>query len=180
MKDEAIYAFSPLPAAPPLAAAGNSAAAVDAADVARPPKRRRIGQWLLVAALLLTVLTLLAATVGSAALLALDEGFKEGLHITIDGRPWHPELDIDARDSGIALALGGGLLGLLVLLVVAALALPLLVLLVLLSAAFAVCLALWGAVAVAAVALSPLWLSALLLWLLLRPKPKSDARRFER
>ena len=136
---------------------------------------RPLWPWLLLA---FGVAVLLLAMAGVSALYELLDGARQGLQVNVDGLP-AATLHSDG-DFGLMAALGLTAAVLLLLLV-----LPVVLMLVLLAVALAVGLALLsvvGAVVLAAgavllvvaTALSPLWGSALLLWLLLRrPRHRS-------
>ncbi len=127
--------------------------------------RRAVWPWVLLA---LFVLALLLAASGASLLLALADGAREGINITIDGERWgHFEL---ARESW-PLAFAGLALALLLVMVVV----PCAVLLALVAAAVGIGVALLAVLVVAAVALSPLWLLGLALWLILRRRPAAAA-----
>jgi len=134
------------------------------AAAARAP-RRAVWPWVLLA---LFVLALLLAAAGASLLLALADGAREGVSVTIDGEHWrHFELD---RESWL-LAFAGVALALLVMMV----AVPCAVLLALAAAALGIGAALLALLVVTAVALSPLWLAGLALWLILRRRPPAAA-----
>ena len=170
MKDEDIYAFGALPL--------SGAAPASVAPAAMPSRSPRpLWPWLLLA---FGVAVLLLAMAGVSALYELLEGARQGLQVSVDGMPV-ATLHNDG-DFGLMAALGLTAAVLLLLLL-----LPVVLMLVLLAVALAVGLALLsvvGAVVLAAgavllvvaTALSPLWGSALLLWLLLR-RPKDGAAR---
>ncbi|MDP1648801.1 MAG: hypothetical protein Q8M01_11460 [Rubrivivax sp.] len=127
--------------------------------------RRAVWPWVLLA---LFVLALLLAASGAALLLALADGAREGVNVTIDGERWgHFELD----RASWPLAFAGVALALLVMMVVV----PCAVLLALVAAAVGIGVALLALLVVAAVALSPLWLIVLVLWLILRRRPRGAA-----
>ncbi|MDE2080686.1 MAG: hypothetical protein KGI90_04975 [Burkholderiales bacterium] len=175
MTDDDIRAFRP------AAAAG-----------ARPPaRRRRWWPWLL-AGLLVTGLALAALT--AQALLGLARHDGAGLHVQIGSADWGDWADWGrwgsaggAGDGGPVVIDGlplppevqahGGLLllglplALAAVFTVLAVVVPLAVLLGLLAAVVGVGVALLATAGVAALLLAPLWLPALLLWLLLRRRP---------
>ena len=164
MNDDDIHAFGAPPAPRPATLAASPARS-----------RRPLWPWLLLA---FGVVVLLLAMAGVSALYELLEGARQGLQVSIDGLPM-ATLHSDG-DFGLMAALGLTAAVLLLLLV-----LPVVLMLVLLAVALAVGLALLsvvGAVVLAAgavllvvaAALSPLWGSALLLWLLLR-RPRHDS-----
>ncbi|HSM23167.1 MAG TPA: hypothetical protein VK876_13285 [Rubrivivax sp.] len=131
----------------------------------RAVARRGRRPWLLLGVL---VLLLLVAASGAAVLLALAEGMGGGLTITIDGERWgpfHPTAEL------WTLAFVGAGAAVLVVLVVV----PLSAVVSLLGAALGLGVALLALLAVAAVLLSPLWLMALVLWLMLRRRPRAAA-----
>ena len=137
----------------------------DAAVASAPATGRRLWPWLLLG---LLVLTLLLAASGASLLMALADGARDGVNITIDGERWgHFEL----ADEHGALAFAGVMTALTVALV----AVPLALLLALLVAALGFGVALLALAAVAAVMLSPLWLVVLALWLILRRRPPAAA-----
>ena len=169
MKDGDIHAFgAPLAPGPAPATTANA--------TLRPARSRRpIWPWLLLA---FGAAVLLLAMAGVSALYELLDGARQGLRVSIDGLPL-ATLHSDG-DFGLMAALGLTAAALLLLLV-----LPVVLMLVLLAVALAVGLALLSVVAavvlaagavllVAAAALSPLWGSALLLWLLFR-RPRHHA-----
>ena len=131
---------------------------------ARAP-RRSLWPWVLLG---LFVLMLLLAASGASLLLALADGAREGVNITIDGERWGP---LDLGEEHWPLAFAGVALALMVVLV----AVPCTVLLALLAAALGIGVAALALLTVAAVALSPLWLVALVLWLMLRRRPRAAA-----
>ena len=133
-------------------------AAAETPGPPQPPRRRAVWPWVLLG---LLTLVLSAAMVGTAALITLAESAGEGVQVTINGERWD---GISLEPGHWPLAFAGIVTTLLVVLV----AVPCTVLLALASAALGVGIALLAVLAVAAVALSPLWLPVLLLWLLLR------------
>jgi hypothetical protein len=154
MHDDDIYAFNPPPGAAP----------------SPPPRtRRRVWPWLLGA---LLVLALLATAGAVAALMALADSAREGVHVVIGGESWEPPL-VGAFPAAMALlGIGGALLvAFLVVVTVVPLAVLLAVLCVLLAAGGAAL----AALVVVAVVLSPLWLVVLPLWWMLRSKPAPAA-----
>ncbi len=152
MTDEDIYAFGPVPPAP-----------------TPPARRRRWWPWLLLG---LLVLGVLAAAALAAALLGLADSAPHGLHVQIDGDDWSTTLiDGEGLRAHWGLALVGLTLALTAVFVVVTVVVPMAVLLGLLAAALGIGVALLAVVGVAAVALSPVWLLALLLWLALRRRP---------
>jgi hypothetical protein len=153
--DEDIYAFSPLPQIPPPPA----------------PRPRRRWPWVL----LVCVLAIsLLALVGALNLLDHLGSVHDGMGVTINGEDWDPFF---VGPEHAVIALLAATAGLFVLLLV----LPMVVLLVLVVATLAVALAVGSALlvmlVVAAVALSPLWLLGLLIWLLLRKPGGRTARQ---
>ena len=157
MKDEDIHAFGPpRPATPPLAP---------------QPWRLRVWLWILIAVAALLLLLTLA---GAAAIVDLLDSSNDGLRVTFNGLPWSTwSADPDFGFWG-ALGVAAAVMALL-------LVLPVVLMLVLLSVVVSVGLALLAVVGalllaavcvllVVALALSPLWLAVLLLWLLLRPR----------
>ncbi|MBL8324750.1 MAG: hypothetical protein JNJ89_07290 [Rubrivivax sp.] len=142
MTDADIRAFSPGPAG-----TGN----------APPPRRRRRWPWVLLAACLVFV----AAVVAGVLVLGdtLDRALG-GMSITVDGE----RVFALPRGEAAWWAVSAALLAAMVVLVVV----PLTLLLALLMAALGVAAAVVVVLAVAALALSPLWVVALLLWLALR------------
>jgi len=126
--------------------------------------RRGLWPWVLLG---LLVLMLLAAS-GASLLLALAEGAREAINITIDGERWG-HFDLDEEHWPLALA------GVALALMVALVAVPLTVLLALLAAALGIGVALLALLTVAAVALAPLWLAGLVLWLIMRRRPAAAA-----
>ena len=172
MKDDDIYAFG---APPALGPANPTATAPATATPSATRSPRPLWPWLLLA---FGVAVLLLAMAGVSALYELLDGARQGLQVNVDGLP-AATLHSDG-DFGLMAALGLTAAVLLLLLV-----LPVVLMLVLLAVALAVGLALLsvvGAVVLAAcavllvvaTALSPLWGSALLLWLLLR-RPRHHA-----
>lgn len=154
MNDEAIYAFNSLPAAP-------------AAPPKAPAARRRLWPWVLGGLLLLAVLLVISGAVTLASLL---HGGSDGLHVSIDGDDFSFGL-LDGISGLVAVA--GVFIGIVVALLCVLLVVPLTLLLVLLGVALAVAGVLLAVLLVVGVALSPLWLVVLLLWLVLRrPAPK--------
>ncbi len=156
ISDDAIYAFTPPPAA----------------GSAPPPRvaRRRLWPWLLVGLALLLAVMVVATALAFNGLL---HGVQEGLSINVDGQPWTLHHDSDWGFFGV--------LGLLAAVMTLLLILPVILMGVMLAVALTVGLALLAVVAAvalvaavvllaAAVVLSPLWGALLLLWLLLRPK----------
>jgi hypothetical protein len=146
MSDADIYAFNPPPVAP--------------APPAPPP--RRIWPWVLAG---LFVMVLCGMVAGGFALWALLDSAREGWHVIIGGEPWDPPV------GGIVAALGLG--GALLAVVVVALVVPLALLAAVLCALLGIGVAMLAAVAALTVMLSPLCLPVLLLWLLLRRKPRA-------
>jgi hypothetical protein len=142
MTDADIHAFGP----PPQASA-----------VASPRRQRRWWPWVLLA----LCLAFVAAVVAGVRVLgdALDRLLGD-LDITVDGE----RVLAVPRGEAAWWALSAALLAAMVVLVVV----PLSLLLALLLAALGLAAAVVVALAVAAVALSPLWVLALLLWLALR------------
>ena len=174
MNDDHIDAFG----APPLPVA---ASAPEHSTATPGGSRRPLWPWLL---LVFGVAVLLLALVGVSALHELLDGARQGLQVSVDGLPV-ATLYNDA-DIGVMAAIGGTAAVLLLLLALM-LALPVGLLLVLLTVALTVGLALLSAVAagvlaagalllVVATALSPLWGTALLLWLLLRRRGDGSAQ----
>lgn len=157
MNDEAIYAFSPVPepAAPP-----------------KPPKppKRRWWPWVLGG---IALLSLLLVVSGALTLASLLHSAPDGVHVAIDGDEWVP--GVVEGFGGLMAVMGVGI-GLLVALFCVLLVVPLtllLVLLVLLAVGLAVGGLVLALLLVAGVVLSPLWILVLILWLLLRPKPRA-------
>lgn len=145
--DEDIYAFRPLPhAAPP----------------GTPPRRRRRWPWVL---LVCAALTALLALAGALAVTELFDSAREGLHVTINGHRWDPFL---VGPEHAVLALLAVAATLFVLLMVLPIVLMVVLAVLLLAIALVFGSGLLAVVLVAAVALSPLWLLGLLMWLLLR------------
>lgn len=129
---------------------------------AAPIPPRRVWPWV---ALALLAALLLLAFGGAVALAELIDGARSGgLQISIDGERWDPGIRLDG-DNAIAFVLAAGLLLFALLML-----LPLLLLVIVVAVVFALAASLLAMVIVAAVALSPLWLTGLLLWLLLRPR----------
>jgi hypothetical protein len=136
-----------------------------------PARRAGGGAGRLVKWWLLTSLVLVVACIASLAI-ALSSVDVSPLHIVIDGEDVTHGLSIAGVDGGVKLLLGAGL-------VMLALVLLLLVPMILLLVLGAVVLALVAglgmplvAVALAlAVVSSPLWLTGLLVWLLVRRRP---------
>ena len=163
MKDDDIYAFG----APPAPEPATSVAANETASPAR--SRRPLWPWLLLA---FGVAVLLLAMAGVSALYDLLEGARQGLQVSIDGQPvatLHNDGDFSLMSAlGLTAAVLLLLLVLPVVLMLVLLAVALAVGLALLSVVGAVVLAAGAVLLVVATALSPLWGSALLLWLLLR------------
>jgi hypothetical protein len=156
MTDQDIYAFRPVPEA-----------------VTAPPARRRLWPWF---ALAFALLALLVGVACVAALWSLADSAQHGLHIRINGDDWDPM--IVGGDHWASALLGVGAATVAVLVIV-----PVALLLALLATALGVGLALLAVLAVlgsvalvAALALSPLWLLGLLLWLLLRRRAPDPAR----
>lgn len=149
MTDDDIHAFaSPRSAQPSAPVAG---------------ARRARRPWVLLGVLMLL---LLVAASGAAVLLALAEGMGGGVTITVDGERWgpfHPAAEL------WTLAFVGAGAALLVVLVVV----PLSAVVSLLGAVLGLGVALLALLAVTAVLLSPLWLVALVLWLMLRRRPRA-------
>lgn len=148
MTDEDIHTFTP-------------------AKPVRPPASRTAG-WprllgLAAGAGLLLWLLLLAG--GAAALWSLADGGAQGLHVNIGGEDWEPVV-LETNHGGLALI--GLALGMACALAAALMVVPVAVLLALVVTALGVGFVLLAVALVAAVALSPLWLLALLMWLLLR------------
>jgi len=149
MTDDDIRAFGPAPAAAPKA----------------PLLRRRRWRWWLFGTLvaLLSMAWLLACAVG-----LLIDALDPATTISIDGQRWE-----------LASLRGTHVLGLVFALLIAAavvlVVVPLVVLLALLCAALCVGVALLAVLGSLALALSPLWLLVLLLWLLLRPARRPAA-----
>jgi hypothetical protein len=166
MQDEAIHAFTPPP----------SAAAAAAAPLApEPTARRRLWPWLLGAFLFLC----LVAVMVSLTFLGLMDEARDGLNIVVDGESFRVT-GPPGWEFGLGSILAGAVAVMVVLLVV-----PLVVLVGLLCMLLVVGLGLLaGAVglaaglacvlAVLALALSPLWGLALVMWLVLR-RPKQAA-----
>jgi hypothetical protein len=152
MTDQDIHAFGP-----PLAAAA-------------PRHRRRLWPWLLGAALIVLVLVAAAA---SALLMAVADGVGQDISVVINGERWNPVAFSFGQAWAGLLGLGLGLCALMLVLLVV---LPSAVLLGLLAAALGLGIALLAVALVAAVALSPLWLTVWLLWLLLRRTPPATMR----
>ena len=154
MTDEDIYAFRPVPEPAPAA----------------PAPQRRLWPWFAAAFL---VLALLVGVACVAALWSLADSAQHGLHISVNGDDWEPM--IVGGDHWALALLGVGIAA-----VVVAVVVPVALLLALLATVLGVGLALLAVVGsvslVAALALSPLWLLALLLWLLLRRRPGAAAR----
>lgn len=128
---------------------------------------RSLWPWVLLG---LFVLMLLLAASGASLLLALADGLREGVSITIDGERWG-SFDLGEEHWPLAFA------GVAVALMVALVAVPFTVLLALLATALGVGVALLSLLAVAAVALSPLWLAVLVLWLIFRRRPPAATMR---
>lgn len=151
MNDEAIYAFSPVPepAAPP-----------------KPPKRRW-WPWVLGG---IALLSLLLVVSGALTLASLLHSAPDAVHVAIDGDEWVPGV---AEGFGGLMAVMGVGIGLLVALFCVLLVVPLTLLLVLLAVGLAVGGLVLALLLVAGVVLSPLWILVLILWLLLRPKPRA-------
>ena len=132
---------------------------------AAPAPRRRVWPWVLLG---LFVLALLLAASGASLLLALADGAREGVNVTIDGERWGG-FDPDRESWPLAFAgVAGVLLGVMVVV-------PCAVLLGLVAAAVGIGAALLALLLAAAVALSPLWLPLLVLWLMLRRRPPAAA-----
>lgn len=129
------------------------------------PRDRAVWPWLLGGALLFVLLAVAAAVallgVGAELVAALTEAGRDGVHVLIDGEPWHLRLD----DPWQWLALVGGVA---LALVLVAVVVPLAVLAALAATALGLTLAVGAVLLVLAVVLSPLWLLALLLWLALK------------
>ena len=161
MTAEDIHAFTPAftPVTPPPA------------PMRRP---RHAWPWLLAGALLLMLLALACAVAGIAA---MADAAHHGLHVVINGEPCDPV--VIGTEHGLPAVLGA-VAALAVALVVVLLVVPVVVLLALLAAAAGLGIALVAVLAVVAVALSPLWLMGVLLWLLIRPgtrrNPSAAAR----
>jgi len=132
-----------------------------------PPRpRRRRWPWVLLAVAVLFV----AGVVGGV--LALGETLDQALgsvDIRVDGEHLLTVPRGEAAWWAVAAALVAALVALVVLLVVV----PLSVLLALLAAALALVTALAAALGAVLLALSPLWLLVLLVWLALRPRRTS-------
>jgi hypothetical protein len=149
MTDDDIRAFGP-----PLTAAPTAL-----------PRHKRRWPWLLFGAL---VLLLLVAGLTAALLdLAIDT-LDRDTTISIDGQRWQL-----ASLHGAHLL--GAVIALLVTALVALVVVPLVVLLALLGAALGIGVALLALLGVMALALSPLWMLVLLLWLLLRPARRAPS-----
>ena len=135
---------------------------------AAPAPRGAVWPWVL---LILVVLTALLAASGASVLMALLQHAGDGVDITINGERWD---GLGSAGEHPGLAFVGIAAGLLAVLVVV----PLAVLVSLLAAALGIGVALLALLAVTAVALSPLWLIVLLLWLVLRrPRPATATMR---
>lgn len=130
----------------------------------QPAARRLRRPWVWLGVI---VLLMLVAASGAAVLLALAEGMG-GVTITIDGERWGP---FHPAEEARTLAFAGAGAALLVVLVV----LPLAAVVSLLGALLGFGVSLLALLVVAAVALSPLWLVALVLWLVLRRRPRAAA-----
>jgi len=136
-----------------------------------PARRARGGVARLVKWWLLVSLVLVVACIGCLAI-GLSSVDISPLHIVIDGEDVTHGLSIDGVDLGVKLLLGTGL-------VMLALLLLLLVPMILLLVIGAVVLALVAGVGMPLVALalalavvsSPLWLTGLLVWLIVRRRP---------
>ncbi|MFY9514067.1 MAG: hypothetical protein WAQ05_24145 [Rubrivivax sp.] len=122
-------------------------------------------RWALLALLVLALLAALSATLllkVAADVQVAGALPTQGFSVNVDGDTVH----IGGAGTGtVLLALGGVLAALLVLLC----AVPVIVVLALAAAALAIGIALLAVLAVAAIVLSPVWLTALGLWWLLRP-----------
>lgn len=146
--DEDIYAFRPLPqAAPPNTS---------------PPRQRRRWPWVLLVGALLSALLALA---GALVVTELFHSARDGLHVTINGHHWDPFF---VGPEHAVLALLAVAATLFVLLMVLPMVLLMVVVVLVLAVGLALGSGLLAVVLVAAVALSPLWLLGLLMWLLLR------------
>jgi hypothetical protein len=159
MTDADIHAFTP-------DSGGAGAAAVARVPLAPAARKRRIWPWVLGGLLLLAVLT---AGACAAAVLALIDGARDGLHVIVNGEPWDGlDLDMDAAHWGLAW-LGTSAAVLVTLLVV-----PAVVLLGLMLGGLGLAIGLAVTVGtvgvITAVLGSPLWLVLLLLWLVLRKR----------
>jgi hypothetical protein len=149
VNDEAIYAFSPMPAPA-------------AAPAPVKPPRRRIWPWVLGG---FALLALLLVITGAVTLVSVLDSAHDGVHVTIDGDEWSPGL-LDGF-SGLMAVMGVGI-GLVVAFFCVLLVVPLTLLLVLLGLTLGLGGALLAVLLVAGVLLSPLWMLLLILWLVLR------------
>jgi len=135
-------------------------------EIATAPRRiRPIWPWILLASVVLLALAFMA---GASLLAEALQPALGNMNILIDGER---VLDLQVGEESAWAVAAALLAGLLVLLVVLLLVVPLAVLSALLVAAVAVAAAVLAMGVVAAVALSPLWLIALMLWLALRRSP---------
>ena len=152
--DQDIYAFHPVPPSKPGAV---------------PPRQRRWPWAVLGCLLALAVLSVL----GAFNLLALLASFGDGWNVTINGHQVDPSFAVQPEHAWAALFAAAAGIFLLLLVV------PITVLLVLVvvtgALALAVGCALLVMVLVAAVLLSPLWLPAWLIWLILRSRTRPTA-----
>ncbi|MBI5717946.1 MAG: hypothetical protein HZC37_09705 [Burkholderiales bacterium] len=153
--DDDIHAFAPADARPTAAAADHGARTRD--NPRDNPRGRRWWPWVLLALAALFV----AGVVGGVLVLGqtLDQALG-GLDIRVDGEH---VLTVPRGEAAWWAVAAGVLAGMVVLVVV-----PLSLLLVLLIAALVLAAALVVMLAVGALALSPLWVIALLIWLALR------------
>jgi energy-converting hydrogenase Eha subunit G len=151
MTDPDIHAFTP-------ASGGASLAAVPR------PRQRRIWPWLLGGGLLLAVLLVGAC---AAAVVALIDSARDGMHVIVNGEPWDG-LDLNTTDWGLVWL--GTSAAVLVTLLVA----PAVMLMGLFLGGLGLAVGLAATVGIVgvitAVLGSPLWLMVLLLWLLLRKR----------
>ena len=166
MQDEAIHAFTPLPATP-------AAPADPAASQGRA--RRRLWPWLLGFFLFLC----LVAVMTSLTFLGLMDEAREGLNIVVDGESFRVT-GPPGWEFGLGSILAGAVAVMVVLLVVSLVLLAGLLCIVLavglgvLAGAVALAAALACVLAVLVLALSPLWGLGLVLWLILR-RPRQAA-----
>lgn len=133
-----------------------------------PPRRKRLTPWRW-ALLLVLVFGVLALCASAALLSTLSDLSGNGVHITVDDETFH----FGAGHGGAALlAVGAAFAALLAVLCIV----PVVVALALAAAALGIGIALFAVLAVAAVALSPLWLPVLLIWWAVRPaRPRPAA-----
>jgi hypothetical protein len=137
------------------------------------PKRRHWWPWLLAA---LLVLGLIAAGTLASALLGVVDSASHGFQVQIDGDSWNASpADIEAVRARLHQHWPAVLLVLTLVLAtvftLVAVIVPIAAIVGILSAAFGLAAALLVILGIVAVALSPLWLIGLLLWLALRRRP---------